>query len=130
MPAPKPPAGAPSLAALETLFGPPQAEQDRPRDDAKPSQPEAIQTDVPVDRTNNGLASKASGPEMPPKERVWTTMRQADRAQRSEARVTVTISVTVAQRRKLKQMALDRDTTIQQLLEPSILAVLRKADER
>jgi hypothetical protein len=42
----------------------------------------------------------------------------------------VTVSVTAAQRRQLKQMALDQDTTIQRLLEPAVLAVLRSSSRR
>jgi hypothetical protein len=56
--------------------------------------------------------------------RVWDDLRDDDRAQKDGARVTVTISVTAEQRKRLKQMALDQDTTIQKLLEPSVLAVL------
>lgn len=71
------------------------------------------------------MESHPTNPAYPqPAKRVWDDLRDDDRAQKDGARVTVTISVTAEQRKRLKQMALDQDTTIQKLLEPSVLAVL------
>ena len=130
MTAPKPSPAAPPLAALETLFGPKAAGQGRPNGDGASSEPALDHAELTAGATDHAAQNAAPEPEVRSSQRVWDTVRDADRAQRGEARVTVTISVTVAQRRKLKQMALDQDTTIQKLLEPSVLAVLRNADRR
>jgi hypothetical protein len=138
MAAPKPSAASaatrtptePPLAALETLFGPPGAALSVAAQSDHAKEPDA-QNGGRQQRPRE--ANETPSPEAqsdPSASSVWQAVRRDDPAQRGAARVTVTVSVTAAERRKLKQMALDRDTTIQKLLEPAVLAVLRSAERR
>lgn len=112
------------LAALETLFSPTDASPgDRPASAAVRERPDPSPHSAEPPR--GSLENPPAGPSHPSlTKRVWDDLRDDDRAQKDGARVTVTISVTAEQRKRLKQMALDQDTTIQKLLEPSVLAVL------
>jgi hypothetical protein len=119
----------PPLAALETLFGPPGATRRAPPIESltELGAQDGEQQTPPHDRAETSSSPKSPDASAPS---VWQAVRRVDPAQRGAARVTVTVSVTAAERRKLKQMALDRDTTIQKLLEPAVLAVLRSAERR
>jgi hypothetical protein len=120
----------PPLAALETLFGPPGGARGGTAPSNHVREPDAQNGGRPQRPREGNETPSAEAQSDPSASSVWQALRQADPAQRGAARVTVTVSVTAAERRKLKQMALDQDTTIQKLLEPAVLAVLRSAERR